>query len=80
MQEEIAIDPEYLKSRLRELLAIPSPTGFTDEAVRYIARELERLGLEIVLIPTVIDQNPCAHFRRPMDMILHGRSCRVLHA
>ncbi|UNK40092.1 osmoprotectant NAGGN system M42 family peptidase (plasmid) [Shinella sp. H4-D48] len=49
MQEEIAIDPEYLKSRLKALLDIPSPTGFTDEAVRYTARELESLGLEIVL-------------------------------
>jgi hypothetical protein len=38
MQEQIAIDAEYLTSRLKALLAIPSPTGFTDEAVRYTAR------------------------------------------
>ena len=24
------------------------------------------------LIPTVINQNPCAHFLRPIDMIFHG--------
>ncbi len=49
MQEPIAIDAEYLTSRLKALLAIPSPTGFTDEAVRYTARELESLGLEVKL-------------------------------
>ncbi|MGE6784547.1 osmoprotectant NAGGN system M42 family peptidase [Ensifer adhaerens] len=49
MQEQIAIDAEYLTSRLKALLAIPSPTGFTDEAVRYTARELESLGLEVKL-------------------------------
>lgn len=49
MQDISTIDPAYLTARLRELLAIPSPTGFTDEAVRYTARELERLGLEVVL-------------------------------
>ena len=26
------------------------------------------------LIPTVIDQNPCAHLRMPRDMIFHGWS------
>lgn len=36
------------------------------------------LGLR--LIPTVIDQNPCAHLRRPIDMIFHGRSCSVRQA
>jgi peptidase M42 family hydrolase len=49
MQAPIHIDPDYLTSRLKDLLAIPSPTGFTDEAVRYTARELERLGLEVKL-------------------------------
>ena len=24
------------------------------------------------LIPRLSDQNPCAHLRKPMDMILHG--------
>ncbi len=40
-----AIDLEYLKARLAELLNTPSPTGYTDEAVWLVGRELERLGL-----------------------------------
>ncbi|MDQ0320893.1 hypothetical protein QO002_003031 [Pararhizobium capsulatum DSM 1112] len=32
------------------------------------------------LIPTVIDQNSCAHLRRPIDMMFHGRSCSVFQA
>ena len=60
MQDAITIDPDYLTSRLKALLAIPSPTGFTDEAVRYTARELERLGLEagIRLEPAEIFATP----------------------
>ncbi|MGC0055196.1 osmoprotectant NAGGN system M42 family peptidase [Brucella pituitosa] len=45
----IVIDQDYLLEKLGALLAIPSPTGFTDEAVHYVARELERLGLEVML-------------------------------
>ena len=40
-----AIDLDYLKARLGELLNTPSPTGYTDEAVWLLCRELERLGL-----------------------------------
>lgn len=40
------IDLAYLKDRLEELLHIPSPTGYTDEAVHLICRELSRLGLD----------------------------------
>ena len=32
------------------------------------------------LIPTVIDQNPCAHLRMPRDMIFHGWSMRLFQA
>lgn len=46
---QITIDQNYLLEKLAALLAIPSPTGFTDEAVHYVANELERLGLEVVL-------------------------------
>ncbi|MGF0539451.1 osmoprotectant NAGGN system M42 family peptidase [Agrobacterium sp. ES01] len=49
MNEPIDIDPNYLTDQLKALLAIPSPTGFTDEAVRHTAKELERLGLEVKL-------------------------------
>jgi len=41
-----AIDHAYLKARLADLLNTPSPTGYTDEAVRLLCRELERLGLD----------------------------------
>ncbi len=40
-----AIDLAYLKGKLAELLNTPSPTGYTDEAVWLLCRELERLGL-----------------------------------
>ena len=33
-----------------------------------------------ILIPTVIDQNPCAHLRMPRDMIFHGWSMRLFQA
>ena len=32
------------------------------------------------LIPTVIDQNPCAHLRMPRDMIFHGWLMRLFQA
>ncbi|MGF1659972.1 MAG: osmoprotectant NAGGN system M42 family peptidase [Rubrimonas sp.] len=40
------IDVEYLRSRLSALLAIPSPTGYTDTAVRHVCAELEALGVD----------------------------------
>ncbi len=39
------IDLDYLRTTLAELLAIPSPTGFTDEAVRYTCGRLEDIGI-----------------------------------
>ncbi|MBR0557084.1 osmoprotectant NAGGN system M42 family peptidase [Ciceribacter sp. L1K23] len=49
MKTPVTIDHDYLTRQLRALLSIPSPTGFTDEAVRFTARELERLGLDVKL-------------------------------
>ena len=40
------IDEAYLVAQLKALLAIDSPTGYTDQVVRHCSRELERLGLE----------------------------------
>ena len=40
------IDQDYLLHQLKALLAIDSPTGYTDSVVRYCSRELERLGLK----------------------------------
>jgi len=38
-------DLDYLRKVLLEMLAIPSPTGFTDTIVRYVAERLEELGI-----------------------------------
>lgn len=45
----LKIDVDYLAEQLKTLLAIDSPTGYTDTIVRYVTEELERLGLEPVL-------------------------------
>jgi peptidase M42 family hydrolase len=41
-----AIDIDYLKEQLAQLLAIPSPAGYTDTIVRHVSEELERLGID----------------------------------
>ncbi|WP_371234142.1 osmoprotectant NAGGN system M42 family peptidase [Pseudomonas sp. QE6] len=38
-------DLNYLQRVLLEMLAIPSPTGFTDTIVRYVAERLEEIGV-----------------------------------
>jgi hypothetical protein len=38
------------------------------------------IALLLGLIPACTNQNPCAHSRRPMVMILDGRSMRRFHA
>jgi peptidase M42 family hydrolase len=43
--QRITPDMAYVRRILRELLDVPSPTGFTDEAVRFTCEELERLGI-----------------------------------
>ncbi|HUF57566.1 MAG TPA: osmoprotectant NAGGN system M42 family peptidase [Thermohalobaculum sp.] len=40
------IDLDYLKTTLRKLLLTPSPTGYTDEATRLVARAIGDLGYE----------------------------------
>ncbi|AHG39952.1 peptidase M42 [Pseudomonas syringae CC1557] len=42
-------DLKYLQKVLLEMLAIPSPTGFTDTIVRYVAERLEELGIPFEL-------------------------------
>ncbi len=42
-------DLDYLRRVLLEMLAIPSPTGFTDTIVRYVAERLEELGIPFEL-------------------------------
>ncbi len=42
-------DLDYLQKVLLEMLAIPSPTGFTDTIVRYVAERLEEIGIPFEL-------------------------------
>lgn len=44
-----AIDADYLSGQLRTLLETPSPSGYTDEAVWAVGRELDRLGIRYEL-------------------------------
>lgn len=43
--KRLQIDRDYLQQTLLELLAIPSPAGFTDEIVHYTARQLGELDI-----------------------------------
>ena len=43
--KRLKIDSDYLKQILKQLLAIPSPSGYTDEIVHFCCRELDRLGV-----------------------------------
>ncbi len=43
--QRLTIDTDYLRERLADLLAIPSPTGYTDSIVRHVSQEIEKLGL-----------------------------------
>jgi peptidase M42 family hydrolase len=45
MDLRLDIDSEYLKEQLAHLLAIASPTGYTDSIVRYVCAELGRCGI-----------------------------------
>ncbi|MBS9476963.1 osmoprotectant NAGGN system M42 family peptidase [Ancylobacter radicis] len=45
----LQIDTDYLARTLRKLLSIPSPTGYIDTIVRFVAKELEGLGLQVEL-------------------------------
>lgn len=47
--QRLTIDTDYLRERLANLLAIPSPTGYTDNVVRHLCQEIEKLGLSYEL-------------------------------
>ena len=46
----------------------------------YPGRKLPGKMINISLIPILSDQNPCAHWRNPMDMIRQGWSMSLFHA
>ena len=43
------IDIDYLLATLKDLLEIPSPTGFTDQIARHVSERLESLGVHCEL-------------------------------
>lgn len=43
--DKLVIDTDYLKRTLLELLAIPSPSGLTDEIVHYLGNQLDTIGI-----------------------------------
>ncbi len=47
--QKLPIDIEYMKRVLTEMLAIPSPSGYTDRIVHYVVGQLEGLGLKPTL-------------------------------
>lgn len=47
--KKLPIDDDYLLRTLLSLLAIPSPTGYTSEAVQFVGKELKRLGVAFEL-------------------------------
>jgi len=61
------IDLAYIAQKTMELCRIPSPTGFTDEAIAYTEAEFQRLGVETrrtrkgALIATLPGQDRSTH-------------------
>jgi len=49
LPEALSVDLDYLQGVLLELLALPSPTGYTDRIVHWTCAELDRLGVEYEL-------------------------------
>ncbi len=47
--KRLRIDTDYLVDTLFSLLAIPSPSGYTDRIVHHVGEELERLGIPFEL-------------------------------
>ncbi len=44
--DRLDIDLDYLRHSLEGMLALPSPTGYTDTVVRHVCSELDALGVE----------------------------------
>ena len=57
-----------------------SPLVITTFSVVFLGEAVGPRRWIAVVIPTVIDQNPCAHLRMPRDMIFHGWSMRLFQA
>lgn len=46
---DLSIDLDYLTHTLRQLVEIPSPSGYTDSVVHFVGEELQRLGIPFEL-------------------------------
>lgn len=49
MIKDLAIDSDYMRRVLTDLINTPSPTGMTDHAVRIVCQELDNLGVSFEL-------------------------------
>ncbi len=47
--ESIEVNPQIIQKHLKRLLDIPSPSGYTDQVVRYVSKELERMEIHYEL-------------------------------
>lgn len=67
--KKLAIDAEYLKATLLELLAIPSPAGLTDEIVHYTGGQLDAMG-----IPYELTRRGTIRAKLPRNMVERRKS------
>ena len=93
-RKEVSTVPVDLKTvaawAIGKGLWAPRPVDLSTSLANDLAQTLreekrvDKAGREfranIPVIPTVIDQNPCAHLRMPRDMIFHGWSMRLFQA
>lgn len=63
----------YLQQKLLEMLAIPSPTGFTNELSRYVCRQLDAIGVafELTRRGTIVAKLPGAERRSARAIVNH---------
>lgn len=73
MLADIRVDSDYLQNRLLEMLAIPSPTGFTDALSRYLCTELSELKITYTLSRrgTIIAHIPGANSTTARAIVNH---------
>ena len=82
LHPELGGDPGVAAIYARQCTGPGSTFAFVDANDRVLSfRVLNALQLfKLAVIPTRIDQNPCAHARRPMERMRHGWSMRSFQA
>ena len=73
MAKKISIDETYLQDILIQLLNIPSPTGYTEAAIRFTQSKLEELGLTSRQTPkgTLVAEWPGKTNDKPRGLTAH---------